>query len=547
MKLFTIFARRSSRSVRPAPRFRPALESLEARRVLSTIHADFNGDGFDDLAIGTPMATVDGQANAGQVNVLYGSANGLTTTGSQLWTQNSPGVADAAEGNDYFGSTLASGDFNNDGYSDLVIGVHMEDLLTPAGTQNNAGAVHVLYGSATGLRASTSQSLFLTQGANGLGDTAEAEDWFGWSLAAGDFNGDGRDDLAIGSPLETVGSVRLAGMTHIIYSASWGLNPVNSQTWTQNSPGILGGVEEADWFGWSLAAGDFNGDGRDDLAIGAFGEAIGTIAGAGAVNVIYGSSTGLSSSGNQMWSQDSSGIPGGCEEWDEFGYTVAAGDFNGDGRDDLAIGVALEDVNGTDAGAVNVIYGSSTGLNSTGSQMFYQQAGGLGRSDNNANDGFGVSLAVGDFNNDGRDDLAIGAASEDQLAHDDGRIETIGSAGAVYVLPGTSTGLSLSSATTWHQNTSRAGGLVEDAAEAGDRYGTALAVGDFNGDGRADLAVGVPGESVGEATSAGAVNVLFGTGGLNCLTAVGDQFLTEAMAGLAGALVQANKQFGGRM
>ncbi|MGH7801272.1 MAG: integrin alpha, partial [Thermodesulfobacteriota bacterium] len=111
---------------------------------------------------------------------------------------------------------------------------------------------------------------------------------------------------------------------------------------------------------------DFNGDGFDDLAIGVPGEDVGSINSAGAVNVIYGTSGGLSATNDQIFTQDTSGIEDFAEVDDFFGLALTSGDFNGDGIDDLAIGVPFEDVGSIDrAGAVNVIYGTSRGLSAT--------------------------------------------------------------------------------------------------------------------------------------------------------------------------------------
>jgi hypothetical protein len=148
--------------------------------------------------------------------------------------------------------------------------------------------------------------------------------------------------------------------------------------WHQNSPGISGTCEKSDEFGRSLAAGDFDNDGYIDLAIGVRWEDIGIVDNAGAVNVLYGSSSGLSSSGDQMWHQNSPGIKGICEDNDAFGYALSVGDFDNDGYDDLAIDVSYEGVGtANNAGAVNVLYGSSAGLSSTGNQMWHQNSPGI--------------------------------------------------------------------------------------------------------------------------------------------------------------------------
>jgi hypothetical protein len=134
--------------------------------------------------------------------------------------------------------------------------------------------------------------------------------------------------------------------------------------------GILDSVETGDLFGYSLAAGDFNGDGRADLAVGVPREDFSGFLDAGAVNVIYGSAAGLTIPGNQFWTQDS--INRGAGTGDLFAWALGTGDFNGDGRSDLAIGVPYEDFGGLyrDAGELDVVFGSSGGLTAAGRRGF---------------------------------------------------------------------------------------------------------------------------------------------------------------------------------
>lgn len=144
---------------------------------------DFDGDGFADLAVGVPGEDANGGAgDTGGVSVIYGSAGGLsaTATPDQFWTQDSPNVEGAAEVNDDFGSALAAGDFNADGFTDLAIGVPGEDA-----SATSDGGVNVIYGSAGGLSATTSADQFWGQDSPGVEDTAEASDYFGRELAAG--------------------------------------------------------------------------------------------------------------------------------------------------------------------------------------------------------------------------------------------------------------------------------------------------------------------------------------------------------------------------
>jgi hypothetical protein len=468
-------------------------------------NADFNGDGYSDLAIGVTSegaGTLDG---AGAVNIIYGSSSGLSATAlsqgngraDQVWTQNSANIDGASESGDGFGSALATGDFNKDGYSDLAIGVPGEGV----GAISGAGAVNIIYGSSSGLSATAlSQGngradQVWTQNSANINDGCENGDTFGFALATGDFNKDGYSDLAIGVRGEDVGSIVNAGAVNIIYGSSSGLSatalsPGNGradQVWTQNSANIEDASESGDGFGSALATGDFNKDGYSDLATGVPLEEVGTTIVAGAVHVIYGSSAGLSatalSPGNgrpaQLWSQNSAGIDDDSEFGDAFGSALATGDFNKDGSSDLAIGVPFEDVGANDeAGSVNVIYGSSSGLSATALSP------GNGRADqvwtqNSANidgasefgDNFGHALAAGDFNKDGHSDLATGVPFE--------QAGSIAVAGAVSVIHGSSDGLS---ATALSQGNGRADQVwtqdstgIDGAAEPNDLFGYSLA------------------------------------------------------------------------
>jgi hypothetical protein len=432
-----------------------------------SLQADFNNDGAADLAVGVPGESVGAIDGAGSVNILYGSTGGgLSGTGSQLFTQAASGGA--VEAGDAFGAALASGDFDNNGITDLAVGAPFEDV----GTTLDAGAVSVLFGTATGL---SSGGPLLTQAPS----RPEVNDQFGAALAAGDLDDDPADDLVIGAPFESVGSILNAGIIHVDYG------PVGAPIQQFAQP--VSAVEEDDSFGFSLATGDVNGDGFDDVVAGAPFEDVGRTVNAGAISVLRGSAAGVVLGGAQTLVQPVSAV----EFDDTFGFAVAAGNFDGVGPDDVAAGAAFEDVGRTfDAGAVSAIDGSAAGLTLTGAQTLVQPISAV-----EVGDAFGFILAAGDFNGDGVADLAVGAPLES--------VGTRFAAGAVSALFGAAGGFSAGNAQTITQ--------APAGVEADDSFGWSLAAGDFNDDDIADLAAGAPFDDVGSVIDAGAVSEVPGS------------------------------------
>jgi hypothetical protein len=187
----------------------------------------------------------------------------------------------------------------------------------------------VIYGSGSGLTAAGNQQWFLGAAA-GLG-SAQALAHFGDALAAGDFDGDGYDDLAIGVPDEDVSGNIDAGAAYVVYGSSSGLSAAGAQRWHQASPDVFGSVEAYDYFAGALAAGKFDDDIYEDLAIGVPGEAIGEVEGAGAVQVLYGTSAGLSGAGSDFIAESDAQIDGEAGDDNHLGGSLGAGDFNADG------------------------------------------------------------------------------------------------------------------------------------------------------------------------------------------------------------------------
>jgi unsaturated chondroitin disaccharide hydrolase len=448
------------------------LEALLRYRALATASnptADYNGDGYADVAAGAPFE----DSRAGAVSVVYGGSGGLSSTGAAQFGQGAAGGV--AEPNDNFGSALASGDFNRDGYADLAAGAPGEDA--------SGGAVNVVNGSAAGLTASGAKQL--TQAT--AGGQTESGDIFGQALVAADFNGDGYADLAVGTPGEDIAGAVDIGYATVFYGGASGLSATGARTFSQNTAG--GTSVQSDRFGEALAAGGFNDDARADLAVGAPGDG----GEAGAVSILYGTAGGLTSSGATQLSQ--SFASGYTESGDHFGAALATGLFNGDTRTDLVVGAPNESTAaGTGTGAVNVIYGSARGLVGTGSKELVQaSAGGTAERD----DLFGSALAAGDFDSDGHSDVAVGAPYEDISAGYD--------AGVVNVMRGSAGGLTSSGARELTQ------GFAGGQSEAIDRFGWELGAGDYNGDARADLVGGAPYEDTAGGTDAGVFNVVYGS------------------------------------
>lgn len=320
--------------------------------------------------------------------------------------------------------------------------------------------------------------------ADAAGGASTAGVKFGAAVAVGDFNKDGKADVAVGAPNDAVGGVA-AGAVSVFLGTARGIG--SGVRLTQSN--VSGASNEAgDKFGASLATGDFNGDGFADLAVGAPGEAVGSASGSGGLAVFPGSASGLSAGTGFNQS-----IGGGVDEaGDGFATTLTAGDFNGDGFADLAIGVPGEapasgSVHG---GAVYVYKGSASGV-VRGWAVTQEDAGGTTES----GDRFGSALAAGNVTGSANADLVVGAPGEAPGSAPAG-------AGMVYVVPGASTGKSA--------GFGRVQGDAGGTSEANDHFGAALAVGNFDKDGFADIVVGVPDEAPGSDPAGGDIAVFPG-------------------------------------
>ncbi|MEP7355723.1 MAG: FG-GAP repeat protein [Anaerolineales bacterium] len=412
---------------------------------------DFNQDGYADLAVGIPGARIDAKEGAGAVQVIYGSENGLAAAGIQEWTRGHAGLQGATVAFDNFGASMAAGDFDHDGYADLAVGVPQ----TTVNSEDDAGGVAILYGGPTGLTSVGNE--WLTQDTNGFtASSAEADDEFGWALATGDFNGDDIADLAVGTPLEGNGaSFSDAGAVQIFFGldGTHGLDGgiirlgsvVGPQHWTAASPNVEGAMEAGEHFGHSLAAGNFNGDAYDDLAVGIPQEDHGTgpdtIVSGGAINVFDGGASGLVSTPSnpaRLWHQEVASMADEVAAYEQFGFSLAAADFDNDGYTDLAIGVPENQFLGVAIGAAHLMYGTSGGLTADDDELLYDSI------HPDSFDLFGAHLTAGDFDGDGFADLAVSAFADDPV----GVAET--GSGSLFAFYGSAAGPAQASIQYWY-------------------------------------------------------------------------------------------------
>ncbi|MFE6099935.1 trypsin-like serine protease [Streptomyces laurentii] len=318
------------------------LASWVSSKVGATRINDFNGDGVEDIAISDPKAAVGGDDGAGVVRIVYGGGKGTAQIDQDLdW------VSGGSEPGDWFGESLATVDYNEDGYTDLVVGTPSEDIDTTA----DAGMVDVLYGAANGLGTGPLKDTHFEQGTgNGslAASASEAGDRMGHSLAAGT-TAAGEPFLLIGDPGEALGTVQKAGGAFYVRG---GTNVMIHQDKT----GVPGAVEANDRFGTTVAA-DSN-----HLVIGAPNEAIGTLADSGNLAVFnHGGSNSVPTPLFGM-DQDADTVSGAAEAGDQFGGSLALVDYRPSGAaaatdSILAVGSPGEalDVNGvkkTEAGRV---------------------------------------------------------------------------------------------------------------------------------------------------------------------------------------------------
>ncbi len=415
---------------------------------------DVNGDGFDDFLIGA-YGNDEGGDRAGQTYLILGKSSGWSM---DIDLSNADGSFIGEATLDQSGNSVSgTGDINFDGFNDIIIGVHQNDE-----GGDSAGQTYLIFGKSSGWAMDTSLS-----SADGSFIGEVASDVSGYSISSGaDVNGDGFDDLLIGAYQNDEGG-NGAGQTYLIFG--WSTFWIMDTDLSESDSSFIGETA-GDESGFSVTGvGDVNGDGFDDILIGAYGNSEGNNL-AGQTYLIFGKSSGWSMD-ISLSSADASFI--GEEIADHSGYCISGGgDVNGDGFDDILIGANDNDEGGDRAGQTYLIFGKSSGW-SMDTSLSSVDASFIGE---NSLDFSGSSISgAGDVNGDGFEDFLIGANENDEGGDRSGQ---------TYLIFGKSSG--------WSMDTSLSSA---DASFIGenplDYSGSSVSIaGDLNGDGFHDILIG---------------------------------------------------------
>ena len=459
---------------------------------------DVNGDGIDDFAIGASSAGHDGRYDSGSTYIIYGKASGLDANIDLSTLERSAGFRIYGDEYDFSGRSVSGvGDVNGDGYDDIIIG---------AAEEHPHGATYVVFGKSENFAGNIDLSTLTVN--DGIRIAGERGVYLsGISVASGDVNGDDVNDIIIGaSGPGRRGEGDAKGSTYVVFGKGEGftgnidLGQIVRDEDEDNDGFRLDGEAAQDSSGYSVASGDFDGDGMDDIIIGARQADPSDVSDSGATYVVFGKDSSFDGAIDISSIVDLGGTVGlrinGEAANDQSGYSVAsAGDINGDGKDDIIIGAPFADPNGnshSDSGSSYVVFGKDRSTNGTIElSAIARGEGGFRIDGGSAGDQSGTSVSsAGDFNNDGYDDIIIGARYADSNGVSDD--------GSSYVVFGKTSGFS----GTLDLSTLGDAGFRIDGGSANGQSGASVAsAGDVNGDGYDDIII---------AGSGGASHIVYG-------------------------------------
>ena len=464
---------------------------------------DVNGDGLDDLIVGAFRASPSSKFNAGKSYVVFGKADNTAINLSAITSGTGGFVINGENAGDFSGSSVSNaGDVNGDGLDDLIVGAYKAD---PSG-KSNAGKSYVIFGKANNTAINLSAI-----GTGGFVINGENEmEWSGYSAStAGDVNGDGLDDLIVGAFQANLNGTYSVGKSYVIFGKADN-TAINLSAIASGTGGfIINGENFIDNSGYSVStAGDVNGDGLDDLIIGAPNANLSGRIDAGKSYVVFGKADNTAINLSAIASGTGGFVIIGEFTDNNSGFSVSsAGDVNGDGLDDLIVGAPYSHLRtGEKAGRSYVVFGKK---DNTVVDLYAiaQGTGGFAINGENKIDFSGSSVSnAGDVNGDGLDDLIVSAYRAD--------LSGKSNAGKSYVIFGKtdSTAINLSAIA------SGTGGFVIIGENTNDYngYSTSTA-GDVNGDGLDDLIVGAPYANLSGRIDAGKSYVVFGKTDTNAI------------------------------
>ncbi|HEY9692686.1 MAG TPA: hypothetical protein V6D15_10795 [Oculatellaceae cyanobacterium] len=461
---------------------------------------DVNGDGIDDVIIGALRADPAGRTDAGKSYVVFGKSDTTAVNLSEVEAGTGGFVINGSAINDVSGVSVSSvGDVNGDGIDDVIIGASRAD---PAGV-NYAGKSYVVFGKSD----TTAVNLSDVEAGTGgfvINGTA-SDDRSGRSVSsAGDVNGDGIDDVIIGAFYADPAGVSRAGKSYVVFGKS-DTTAVNLSDVEAGTGGfVINGTASYDVSGFSVSsAGDVNGDGIDDVIVGAYGADPAGVSRAGKSYVVFGKSDTTTVNLSDVEAGTGGFVINGSASSDLSGFSVSsAGDVNGDGIDDVIIGAFRADpAGGTDAGKSYVVFGKSdtTAVNLSDVEA---GTGGFVINGSASSDYSGRSVSsAGDVNGDGIDDLIVGAVYADPAG-----LEYAGKSYVVFGKSANTTPVNLIDVEAG------IGGFVINGTAIDDYSGISVSsAGDVNGDGFDDLIVGAPEADPAGVTQAGKSYVIYGS------------------------------------
>ncbi|MCF2872882.1 VCBS domain-containing protein, partial [Octadecabacter sp. G9-8] len=452
---------------------------------------DVNDDGFDDFIVGA-YGSIPNGTFSGASFVVFGKNDGIAVQLSDIRDGSGGFVINGMAIRDRSGfSVSGAGDVNGDGLDDFIVGAYGDD---PNG--ESSGASFVVFGKSDGTAVQLSD---IESGIGGFVINGVAEgDQSGFSVSgAGDVNGDGLDDLIVGAWRDDPNG-DLSGASFVVFGKSDGTAVELSDIESGIGGFVINGVSSGDQSGISVSgAGDVNGDGVDDLIVGAWADDPNGVS-SGTSFVVFGKSDGTAVELSDIESGIGGFVINGVSAGDQSGISVSgAGDVNGDGLDDLIVGARADDPNGSASGASFVVFGKSDGTTVALSDI-EDGIGGFVINGVAEDDHSGRSVSgAGDVNGDGFDDLIVGAYGDDPNG---------GGSGASFVVFGKSDG----TVVQLSDIESGIGGFVINGVATYDQSGVSVSgAGDVNGDGFDDLIVGAWADDPNGGNS-GASFVIFG-------------------------------------